>query len=283
VAGKNYGWPAVEGVKTTQTPPGNYQDPFYAYNHSVGCSITAGQFYNPARLNFPASYAGKYFFADYCTGWIKTLDPVTRAVATFATGINRPLDISVASDGTLYFIARGGLGGGSDAANTSSTNGVVWKVTYTGNGIPVIAVQPASKTVSEGASVTFATSASGNPAPTYRWQRNGVTITGATSASYTIPRVALTDNGARFRVIASNGSGSVTSSEATLTVLNNKLPVAAITAPATGTRYSGGDLLTYTGTGTDAEDGILPESAFTWKIDLYHYDTPAHSHPVMGP
>jgi len=282
-AGKNYGWPGIEGVRTNQTPPSNYQDPFYAYNHGSGCSITAGQFYNPTAANFPSSYVGKYFFGDYCNGWIKTLDPVTKAVADFATNINRPLDVAVANDGTLYFIARGGLGGGSDDANTSSTNGVVWKVNYTGNGVPVVAVNPVSRIVSAGESVTFIISASGNPTPIYQWQRNGVNISGATSASYTIPNTLLSDNGARFRVIVSNSVGSATSTEATLTVLDNKLPIATITAPASSTLYSGGNIINYTGTGNDTEDGSLPASAFTWKIDLHHFDDPVHAHPALDP
>lgn len=282
-AGKNYGWPGIEGVRTNQTAPANYQDPLYAYDHSNGCSITAGQFYNPTTANFPTAYIGKYFFGDYCNGWIKTIDPVTKAVANFATGIDRPLDVAVSNDGTFYFIARGGISGGSDDANTSSSNGVVWKVNYTGNGIPVVAVNPVSKTVSAGEPVTFIINASGNPAPTYQWQRNGVNIAGANAVSYTINNTALSDNGAKFRVIVSNSAGSATSTEATLTVLNNALPVATITSPSSTLKYSGGDVINFSGTGTDSEDGTLPDNAFTWKIDLYHYDNPAHTHPVLEP
>ena len=187
------------------------------------------------------------------------------------------------NDGTLYFIARGGISGGSDAANTSSTNGVVWKVNYTGSGEPVVAVQPVNKTVSAGQSVTFTVVASGNPAPTYQWLRDGVAISGATAASYTITSTVLTDNNAKFSVRVQNTVGSITSTQATLTVLNNQLPTAIITSPVVGTTYSGGDVITFTGIGTDPEDGTLPASAFTWKIDLYHFDTPAHSHPALEP
>ena len=282
-AGKNYGWPGIEGLRTNQTPPANYQDPFHAYNHSSGCSITAGEFYNPATAQFPAQYVGKYFFADYCGGWIKTIDLATKTVAQFATGLNRPLAIKTGQDGSLYFIARGGIGGGSDGDNTSSNNGVLWKVTYTGNGMPVIAVQPSSKTASVGESVTFSVSASGNPAPAYQWQRNGTPISGATSASYVLPNVALSDNGAVFKVVVSNTAGSVTSNDATLTVLNNQPPTATITVPAVGKTYTAGDVITFSGTGTDPEDGTLPASAFTWKVDLYHYDSPAHFHPALAP
>jgi hypothetical protein len=40
-------------------------------------------------------------------------------------------------------------------------------------------------------------------------------------------------------------------------------------------------VITFIGNATDTEDGTLPASAFTWKIDLYHFDDPQHSHPAL--
>ena len=72
-AGANYGWPVHEGV--ANDPP--YVDPIFAYGHgstdTTGCSITGGVFYDPATAQFPAGYEGDYFFADICSGWIRTL------------------------------------------------------------------------------------------------------------------------------------------------------------------------------------------------------------------
>ena len=127
--------------------------------------------------------------------------------------------------------------------------------------------------------MTFSVGASG-PAPLrYQWQRNRTNIAGATSQTYTIASVAQTDNNAQFRAIVSNDFGSTTSNEALLTVSTNRAPTAAITAPATGALYTAGSALTYSGTGTDPEDGTLPASAFTWQID-FHHDT--HSHPFLA-
>jgi len=281
-AGKNYGWPGIEGPKTGQTPPANYQDPVYAYDHGSGCSITAGEFYNPSTTRFPGRYTGRYFFADYCGGWIKTLDPVTKAVETFATGLNRPLALKTGPDGSLYLIARGGIGGGSTNDNTASNGGVLWKITYTGNGLPVVAVQPLSQTTSAGESVTFSVSASGTPTPTYQWQRNGTPIPEATSASYVLSPVTSADNGAVFNVVIANAAGRVTSQEATLTVISNQKPTATITTPTGGKTYTAGDVIQFSGTGTDPEDGTLPPNALTWQVDFYHYDTPTHFHPVLS-
>jgi len=77
-----------------------------------------------------------------------------------------------------------------------------------------------------------------------------------------------------------NPFGTATSNEATLTVTSNVAPVAAITQPTAGSLYSGGQTINFAGTGTDAEDGTLPASAFTWQVDFHHE---AHTHPFVAP
>ena len=67
---------------------------------------------------------------------------------------------------------------------------------------------------------------------------------------------------------------------ATLTVSGNQAPTGTIAQPANGTLYSGGNVINYSGTGTDPEDGNLPGSAFTWRVD-FHHDT--HVHPFIAP
>ena len=281
-AGSNYGWPGIEGKRTTQTAPDNYVDPVYAYNHSNGtCSITGGNFYNPAQQQFPSNYAGKYFFADYCAGWIRYIDPANNyALSNFATGIDRPLDIDVDTSGNFYYIARGGLGGGSDADNTSSNEGELWRVTYTGNGAVSVTVNPLSKTVATGTAVSFVVGASGTAPLAYRWQRNGVDLPNANTQNYTIPVVALSDSGARFRAIVSNASSADTSTYAILSVIDNTAPVAEILTPITSTLYEAGTTISFSGLGNDAEDGSLPAAAYTWRIDFHHDE---HTHPALDP
>jgi len=85
---------------------------------------------------------------------------------------------------------------------------------------PQITAQPLSQTVTANQTATFTVTATGTPAPTYQWQNaaTDANIAGATSASYTTPPTASSDNGAKFRVVVSNSAGSVTSSTVTLTV-----------------------------------------------------------------
>lgn len=89
---------------------------------------------------------------------------------------------------------------------------------------PTIVVQPQSTTVWENGPARFTIGAPIDASLTYQWQRGGSDIPGATGDTYYLPQVAQTDSGAQFRCILTEGSLSVTSQVATLTVAT---PVAA--------------------------------------------------------
>jgi glucose/arabinose dehydrogenase len=109
-AGANYGWPDHEGVDNDP----QYVDPIFAhaYGQDGACSITGGAFYNPTTLQFlpQEEYEGDYFFADFCGGWIKKLEPSTGQASSFATGLERPIDLEVSKAGELYYLSRGTTG-----------------------------------------------------------------------------------------------------------------------------------------------------------------------------
>ena len=265
-AGANYGWPTCEGGCNN----GAFTNPVFQYAHgstaTTGCAVTGGAFYNPPTVQFPASYTGHYFFADLCSGWIRVLNPSTGTATGFATGLATPVDLKVGPEGSLYYLVRG-------------NGGQVWKIDYPPGQQPAtITADPANRTVAVGQPATFSVSASGTPPLRYQWQRNGINISGATAASYTLGSAASGDNGARFRCVVSNDFGSDTSSEAILTVTSNGLPAGTITAPVAGTLYRAGETIQYSGTGSDPEDGTLPASAFTWKVDFHHS---THTHPFI--
>jgi len=264
IAGSNYGWPNSEGNTTT---PG-HRSPLFFYGHgtsaTTGCAITGGAFYDPETQDFPDSFLGKYFFADFCSGWIRLFDPATGTASAFASAISSPVDLQLAADGSLYYLERG--------------TGSVWKVESTLNEAPEITSQPSSITVSAGQPASFSVSASGTAPLSYQWQRNGGDIAGATATTFTLPTTTLADDGAVFTAVVTNAAGSATSNGAVLHVTSNNPPVATITSPANQTLYSAGDTIGYTGTASDPEDGALPPGAFTWQID-FHHDT--HTHPFF--
>ena len=273
-AGANYGWPESEGPTTDP----RFTAPVYAYRHDGSDAIVGGTFYNPTTSQFPAQYVGKYFFMDYTKRHMKVLDPTSKSVSLFADRIiGRAVDVDVAPDGSLYYLTR---------ENTGVTLAGLYRIRFTGSNAPVIGTQPRSTTVSVGKPATFSVSATGAGTLGYQWQRRNPgaasysNIAGATGSTYTLSSAALSDSGAGYRVVVSNASGSVTSSAATLTVTSNRTPAATITAPASGTLYSAGQTFTYSGTGTDPEDGSLSGSAFTWQADFHHAD---HVHPFIQP
>ncbi len=105
-AGANYGWPIKEGPESAD----RFRAPIYAYRHNGspgGCAITGGAFYDPQAAQFPPSYEGDYFFADFCGGYIRRYDSETDSVSGFATGLSQPVDLQVSLDGSLYTLERG--------------------------------------------------------------------------------------------------------------------------------------------------------------------------------
>jgi glucose/arabinose dehydrogenase len=105
--GLNYGWKCYEGNSVftagCAVPTTTYTFPIATYPHSganSGCSITGGYVYRGSA--YPA-FTGKFFFADYCTGGINTVNidgSVTYNPMSAITGITSfGQDIA----GELYF------------------------------------------------------------------------------------------------------------------------------------------------------------------------------------
>jgi Zn-dependent metalloprotease len=97
-------------------------------------------------------------------------------------------------------------------------------VDESGGGTPgavSISSQPASVSVTAGSTASFSVTATGGTAPyKYQWRRNGASIAGAISQSYSLTAQAA-DNGAVFSVVVTDSATTpttATSSNATLTV-----------------------------------------------------------------
>jgi outer membrane protein assembly factor BamB len=80
---------------------------------------------------------------------------------------------------------------------------------------PLIVTQPANQTVTKGQAATFSIQATGGMLD-YQWHKNGVPISGASSATYTTPPSTLDDDGTQFQVEITNTRGKVMSSAALL-------------------------------------------------------------------
>ena len=120
--GRNYGWRNREGAhdNVTSLPPAflPLTDPIHEYNRSAGQSITGGYVYRGGAL--PASYRGRYFFADFIQGRVwsiaLTINPITRD-ATASDLVDHTAELggvsqlgnissfSVDADGELYIVS----------------------------------------------------------------------------------------------------------------------------------------------------------------------------------
>jgi outer membrane protein assembly factor BamB/subtilisin family serine protease len=175
-----------------------------------------------------------------------TSQPVTQTVSPGAAVV-----LSVSATGPSPLSYQWSLNGTSIAgavnsdytlASASAANAGTYTVTVTGGSSsvtssaatltvqsgtpPTITTQPASQTVSPGASVTFSVVATGSSPLSYQWSLNGTAIAGAVSSSYTIAPASAANNGS-YTVTVTSGALSVTSAAATLTV-------GASTPPAAG-------------------------------------------------
>lgn len=150
---------------------------------------------------------------------------------TGATGATLTIPSVAAGDAASY-----------DCVVTNVCGGVTSNaVVLTVNVAPGISTQPSPQTVCAGSPASFAVAASGTPTPTFQWRKNTSNISGATSATYSIPS-ASAGNAGSYDCVITNACGGVTSNAVSLTV--NTAP--GITTQPAGSTLCPGDPYTFT-------------------------------------
>jgi hypothetical protein len=166
--------------------------------------------------------------------WQKNGNPITGATSSTYT-----IPATTTADAGSYTVVISSQCGGVTSL-TSAT------AALTVNAPPAISTQPVAQTICEHGNVTFSVTASGTGI-TYQWQKNGTAITGATTSSYSITNISLSDSGDYTVMIGgSSPCGNLLSSVAKLTV--NPLPL-TITAATTTTFCAGGSVVLNAATG----------------------------------
>jgi gliding motility-associated-like protein len=149
-------------------------------------------------------------------------------------------------------------------SGTCSPNATSSNVSLTLNSAPTITVQPTNQTVCLGSSVTFGVTATGTNL-SYQWRKglvnlvNGVSVSGANSASLTINPTSALDVAANYNVVVSGTcSPNATSNNVSLTL--NSAPT--ITVQPTNQTVCLGSSVTFdvTATGTNL--------SFQWRKGL---------------
>jgi glucose/arabinose dehydrogenase len=124
--GENYGWNPYEGNHcpnpSCPSAPQNCNninnriDPVIEYDHGQGCSVTGGYAYRGCRM--PALH-GVYFYADYCSAFIRSVrmvggavtEPMNRTTELAPGGglaINSITSFGEDGRGEIYIVDRGG-------------------------------------------------------------------------------------------------------------------------------------------------------------------------------
>jgi GH25 family lysozyme M1 (1,4-beta-N-acetylmuramidase) len=135
-----------------------------------------------------------------------------------------------------------------------------------------ITTQPTNLTVLKGSTAAFSVAAMGTPPPGYQWQFNDVSIPGASSNVLTIPNVQSNKQG-NYSVSVTNSTGSIISSNATLTVVT----APAITAQPTNRTVIEGNSTTFTVTATGT-----PTLTYQWLLGGSNIDGATGSSYSIG-
>ena len=278
VRGANYGWPNDEGNSTNPA----YTNPIYTYAHNGrDAAITSGFVYHGTQ--FPSSYQGSYFFADYTQNWIKRLTFDANGNVTSAVNFV-PADgsadgpygdivyLTEGPEGALYFADLG-------FTESSSTFGVgkLRRIQYVQSNLPSV-VAAAATPVGGTGTLTFDFSSAGSFDPegqplTYLWTFGD----GQTSALANPRHTYMNPGTYQVRLTVSDGGNTTLS--APLQINAGNRPIVTLTStPSDGGLFRAGDTITYSATAMDIEDGVLSASAFTWAIDFLHE---GHVHPGL--
>jgi glucose/arabinose dehydrogenase len=304
---ENFGWPCYEGIDrssyqafglnlcSTLYSLGNAVSPYYAYNHdnavvsgdgcptANGSSITGIAFSTGAA--YPGAYNGALFFADHTRSCMWAMlagtngQPNPSTIVAFTPAPN-PVDIEsgpAALSNDLFYVDMEG--------------GAIHRLTYSaGNQAPTASIAASPTAGAVPLTVQFSGSGSSDPEGgtlTYAWNfGDGSTSTGATvshtyqsNGTYTA-RLTVTDPGG----LQSSATQTITAGTPPPTAIMN-VAVKDATTGAALTQYKVGDVIAFSGSGTDSTGKALPASAFSWKETVHHCPTPnqCHTHVEATP
>ena len=105
---------------------------------------------------------------------------------------------------------------------------------------PVITLQPLSQHGAMGSALTVSVAATGAPLLSYQWSKDGATLSGATSAAFTIACATRRDSGV-YQVLVGNPGGNTPSSNATLVVRSPQRLGPPLRLPGGGIALTSGD------------------------------------------
>ncbi len=303
---ENFGWPCYEGPEPhaiyssyglCQTIINNpdtlflatdLTDPWFPYDHADpvgacpgGSSAISGLAFGAEDSPYPDEYDGALFFTDYGRSclWAMLPDangvPDPDSIDTLATGVII-VDMDIAPDGSLLVVEVG---------NFTDGGGRIRRLDFVGANLPPTAVIEANTLSGTENDTVFEFDGSGSFDPeggalTYQWDLDG---DGGFDASGPTADIVYTEPGSYEVVLRVTDPEGARGEAAVIVNVSNTPPVATITSPTSPQPWSVGDTVTFSGTGTDGEDGTLapdtPGREWEWNLILHHCpDNDCHQH-----
>ena len=146
----------------------------------------------------------------------------------------------------------------TDPNLTNAETAILWLYGWQPQLAPNILTQPGSLSVAGGAPASFMVVATGIPNANYQWYRDGNLLTNETSSTLSIGAAYAGDAGS-YSVLVSNGAGTVTSSNAILTVGNT----APTLNPISDATINAGQTLSFT---AGASDPDVPPQTLAFSL-----------------
>jgi glucose/arabinose dehydrogenase len=111
--GANYGWRVMEGTQcfnpSSGCATGGLVQPVTQYDHGDGCSVTGGFVYRGPAI---PELNGHYFYADYCSGWLRSFRLAGGSAGDHRAwpigDVDRVTSFGVDADGELYLTSTNG-------------------------------------------------------------------------------------------------------------------------------------------------------------------------------
>jgi len=195
------------------------QDPAYISYQVSGCPVPAAGVFHHIAATYRQVTAEQVELKTYVDGQLVQTGTVS---GNLARTLNQtPVTIGASSSSGEFFVGIVDESTIYGRALTASEISAIYNAGSAGKCFapvaPFIVSQPQDQTVTRGSTATFTVVAAGSPPFSYQWSYKGAPIDGATGSGLILTNVTFDQSGA-YNVVVTNVAGSITSSNANLTV-----------------------------------------------------------------